>query len=255
MSLFNRLSRVAFQESVQSIRPILSRSRSISFSQYAEDLLFYHMQPQYEGFYVDVGAFHPHVHSNTYKFYLKGWRGVTVEPNPDIAPAFNSTRPRDTHLTIGIAAAASHLTYYRFEDAHRNTFDADFVSHVSSPRRGEVHVPCVPLSAVFDEHCAGKQVDLISIDCENRDLEVAASLDWSRHRPTVVVIEDFEQFDSGANAAVPPSAIRSFFASRDYALAAQAFFSSIYVNRHGFAATGRKAGFRLDQTQFSALAI
>ena len=61
--------------------------------------------------------------------------------------------------------------------------------------------------------------------------------------------------DSGANAALPPSAIRSFFASRDYALAAQARFSSNYVDRHGFTATGRNGGFRLDQTQFSALAI
>jgi len=213
------------------------------------------MRPQNEGFYVDVGAFHPHLDSNTYKFYLKGWHGVTIEPNPDIAAAFNSLRPRDTHLTKGIAAAASHLTYYRFEDAHRNTFDADFVPHISSPRRAEVEVACVPLSAVFDEYCVGKQVDLISIDCENRDLEVAASLDWSRYRPTVVVIEDFEQFDSGANAAAPPGAIRSFFASRDYALAAQVIFSSIYVDRYGFAATGRNTGFRLDQSQLSGLAI
>jgi len=99
------------KERLQQIGPILSRLRSISFSFYAEDLLIYHLQPQQTGFYVDVGAFHPRDLSNTFKLYLKGWRGITIEPNPDAAAAFQSFRPRGRHLTMRIAAEAATLSY------------------------------------------------------------------------------------------------------------------------------------------------
>jgi len=42
------------------------------------------MRPQGRGFYVDVGAYQPQSGSNTYKLYLKGWSGITIEPNPDV---------------------------------------------------------------------------------------------------------------------------------------------------------------------------
>ena len=32
-----------------------------------------------DGFYVDVGCFHPKKHSNTYFLYKRGWRGVNID--------------------------------------------------------------------------------------------------------------------------------------------------------------------------------
>ena len=43
--------------------------------------------------YIDIGAFHPYKGSNTYKLYLKNWRGVVVDPNPNKTKQFSSERP------------------------------------------------------------------------------------------------------------------------------------------------------------------
>ncbi len=35
------------------------------------------------GYYIDIGSHHPILHSNTFLFYLNGWRGVCVDPYTD----------------------------------------------------------------------------------------------------------------------------------------------------------------------------
>ena len=35
------------------------------------------------GFYVDIGAFHPYRFSNTFYFYLRGWKGINVDATPN----------------------------------------------------------------------------------------------------------------------------------------------------------------------------
>lgn len=53
-----------------------------SFSQYGEDLIIDSLlHNKHRGFYVDVGAYDPHRISNTKRFYLKGWKGINIEPD------------------------------------------------------------------------------------------------------------------------------------------------------------------------------
>ena len=54
------------------------------YSQYYEDyILAYVFKDHEHGFYVDVGANDPIVHSVTKHFYQLGWRGINVEPHPE----------------------------------------------------------------------------------------------------------------------------------------------------------------------------
>jgi len=240
--------------SLRGVLPVLQRIRSVSFALYGEDVLMSHLQPQRTGSYVDVGAFHPQVLSNTYKLYLKGWSGLTIEPNPTAAAAFKRLRPRDTHLAIGIAGQRSELTYHKFRDAAQNTFSAARAAEVQAEKTDETSIQCMPLNDVFEQHCAVRRPDLLSVDCEGHDLQVIQSLDWQRHRPTVLIIEDFEQFTAGASPTPKVSAIRSFMLARDYAAASQAVFSFFYVDRHAFGRADQVSGFRLDRSQLGQLA-
>src|SRR5215469_6882563 len=113
-------------EGLRRVRPlaiqhVVRALPSMSFSYSGEDKLISLLLPCPTGFYVDVGAFHPIVGSNTYKLYLRGWHGITIEPCHDNARLFEQVRPRDRHLTIGIAAETSTLTYHRFPIAALNT--------------------------------------------------------------------------------------------------------------------------------------
>ena len=236
---------------LRSIPSVFKHVR-VSFAQYGEDLILGQMGPQIRGFYVDVGAYQPRRGSNTYKLYLKGWSGITIEPNPDVARSFEKIRPRDKHLAIGVSNSTAELVYYKLPQAHLNSFDPQW--HVKSGLDVVERMPvnCFTLTDLLDQHCLNRPIDLLSIDCEGHDMEVAESLDWSRYRPAVVIIEDIAEFRNGANRS-GPSPIRSFMLDRDYALASQAIFSSFYVDRLALDRRDRDEGFQLNRSQLRSL--
>ena len=227
--------------------PLAERLRSVSFAQYAEDTLLHHLNPQREGFYIDVGAYHPWDGSNTYKLYLRGWRGITLEPNPAIAPLFRRTRPRDTHLVFGVSDPASELPYHEFDDAKLNSFDKEQAERMQSRVRRATLVACRPLREIVAEHAGGTHIDLLSIDCEGLDFAVLQSLDWEVTRPCVVVIEDFEQFRLNVQGG-GASHIQAFLKENGYAVLSQAMFSFLYLDTTACRRSVR-SGFHIAQSQ------
>ena len=45
--------------------------------------------------YLEIGANHPVATSSTYLFYLRGAKGILVEPNPSLANFLRNARPND----------------------------------------------------------------------------------------------------------------------------------------------------------------
>ncbi|MDP3660063.1 FkbM family methyltransferase [Phenylobacterium sp.] len=232
----------AVRANLMALSALMKVARSVTFSQYGEDLLLAHsLSPGRSGRYVDAGAYHAWRGSNTYKLYLRGWSGLTIEPNPDAALLFRRMRPRDIHVTEGIASASSQMTYYRFEDGKRNTFSPDQVQAArrETQLREPLNVPVRPLQAIIDEHFPDGRIDLLSVDCEGFDLVVLETLDFGRSRPTAIIIEDFEAFNNLKTGA-GDSPIEAHLRSRSYAPIGQAMFSTLYVDlmalaerRHG----------------------
>ena len=64
------------------------------YSQYYEDYILGYVFKDYEhGFYVDVGANDPDDMSVTKYFYLAGWRGINIEPIPELVAKLKKSRP------------------------------------------------------------------------------------------------------------------------------------------------------------------
>ena len=58
----------------------------LSYAQRFEDFhLWRCFGGQTDGFYIDIGAGHPVYDNVSFAFYLAGWRGISVEPNPALA--------------------------------------------------------------------------------------------------------------------------------------------------------------------------
>lgn len=148
------------------------------------------------GFYVDVGAHHPHRFSNTYKFYKKGWNGLNIEPNPDAHSLFSKHRNRDINLNIGISTEIGSLTYYMFDEPALNTFDPDMVKNrlADTPYRllRETKIKVSTLKQVFDEFISTTTINYMTIDVEGLDLEVLQSNDWHVYRPEWVLVEQLD---------------------------------------------------------------
>src|SRR5687767_3072526 len=79
---------------------------AISYAQCYEDLhLLRCFGAQRTGFYIDVGAGHPVYDNVSFAFYLRGWRGITVEPNPWLAELSAAVRPRDHRVQSLVGSA------------------------------------------------------------------------------------------------------------------------------------------------------
>src|SRR5262245_34984882 len=91
----------------------------ISYAQRFEDLyLMRCFGGRREGFYIDIGSGHPVSDNMSFAFYLAGWSGITVEPNPWLARLTRAVRPRDIHLEAAVGAAAGETTFYLVRDFH-----------------------------------------------------------------------------------------------------------------------------------------
>lgn len=168
----------------------------VSYSQQGEDIAierFFQWKP--EGFYVDVGAFHPITYSNTYKFYQRGWKGINIEPNPDSIARFNEVRPNDINLNFGISSSKQTLSYYKFNEPALNSFSKEhaeaWAARPGFKLEATLKVETFPLSEVLEKHLPkGQPIDFMSIDVEGLDLQVLQSNDWNRFRPRLLVVEE-----------------------------------------------------------------
>lgn len=146
-----------------------------------------------DGFYVDVGAHHPHRFSNTCLFYKRGWHGINIDAMPGSMSAFKRRRPRDINLECGVGRNAETLRFYVFNEPALNTFNESLakarcnnVWHIKSI----IEVPVLPLSEILKKNVPkGQRIDFFSVDVEGFDLDVLQSNDWQEYRPLVVLVE------------------------------------------------------------------
>src|SRR5262245_6574624 len=70
---------------------------------------------QRHGCYVDVGAWHPVIHSVTKHFYDSGWQGVNVEPIREQFELFTRDRTRDINIQAAVGDTPGSLTLFECE--------------------------------------------------------------------------------------------------------------------------------------------
>jgi FkbM family methyltransferase len=164
----------------------------ISYAQNFEDVMLARLfAGQERGFYVDVGAWDPHLLSTTKHFYLRGWHGINIEPIESRWRLFRDARPHDANLNVAIAAAPGEITFWLCRDddalstADRSTADA----HRAQGRSvSETRVPTRRLDEIFAEH-APADIDFLKIDVEGLEAEVIGTMSFERWRPRVLIIE------------------------------------------------------------------
>jgi len=191
-----------------------------SFAFAGEDMILRHIlgADKRDGFYVDVGAYHPSHGSNTYFFYRYGWQGINIEPRPGSKALFDKMRPRDINLEVGVSLTKGELTYYVIDETSTmNSFSKEFLESIGSSKliRQELKVCVYPLADILESYLQqDRQIDFMSVDVEGHDLHVLKSNDWERFRPSILVIED--SCDDPQH-----SEIVSFMQSQGYTICAQ----------------------------------
>lgn len=153
-----------------------------SYSQIYEDLEIEKLlQNKKEGRYLEIGAYQPKRLSNTYRFYKKGWTGIVIEPNPQVKELFESVRPRDKFLNIGISESGGNLKYYQYLIPALNTFKKTNNKHKVI---GITNIKTKKITEVVKEN-----FDFLSIDTEGLDAIILKSWPWGKFRPKVICVE------------------------------------------------------------------
>lgn len=145
--------------------------------------------------YLDIGANHPVLGNNTYYFYLRGSKGVCIEPDPEYHALISKNRGRDVVLQAGIGSeAATEALLYVFPHPYSgwNTFSEE--EAISRRKESGVafvktlKIPLLTINSVIEKHF-DPHPNFISIDVEGMDLAILRSLDFFRFKPEVICAE------------------------------------------------------------------
>ena len=163
----------------------------VSFAQNYEDVILHRVLSDIDrGFYVDVGAQDPVDDSVTKAFYLRGWRGINVEPVSRWHARLVQDRPHDVNLRMVAARAAGTMTIHDVADSGLSTTDAALAQiHAREGRAvAQQVVEARTLDSILAEH-APTQIHFLKIDVEGAEADVLGGLSLDRFRPWILVVE------------------------------------------------------------------
>lgn len=182
-----------FENYKNRIREKIYKRYNISFSKTGDDIqLMKLINNSMPGAYVDIGSWHPVKASNTYYFYVRGWKGISIDPNPELQTLYKQLRPNDNFINAGIGISTTSLEYFMLEESSMNTFSQDFIvkHQLESKIIKQISVPLYSLEEILDKNLGkNDRLDFFDIDVEGLDLDVLKSNDWNKYRPKVIVIE------------------------------------------------------------------
>lgn len=163
--------------------------------QYAQDHFFHGRR---NGTYLEMGALDGLHWSNTMHFHRhQGWKGVLVEPSPEMYAGLKQNRPDDICVNLAVCSHEQTVHFVSNGDAAVGGI-YEFMPpsfrkqwHPSVTAKDVARLPavaCQPLSSVlhkFNVH----HIDFFSLDVEGAELEVLQTFPFESTSLGVVVIE------------------------------------------------------------------
>lgn len=206
----------------------------LSFSQSGEDLIvnfiFNEIGIQLPS-YIDIGAHHPYYINNTAFFYLKGCRGINIEPDPALFDNLLEERKEDVNLNIGVGEQKDILDFYVINVPTLNTFSKKEAENYSL--EGNFYIKEIKqievrtVTSILDKYNNGNFPDFLTLDAEGIDEIVLKAIDYDRSKPTVICTETISFSETGRG--IKNLEIIKYLESKGYLLYADTNINSIFV--------------------------
>jgi FkbM family methyltransferase len=199
------------------------------YSQFGEDIILREILKKEisNGFYIDVGCYHPKKFSNTYMLYKKGWSGINIDMEEDKISLFNMVRPRDLNVLSPISDKEEEVTLYRYSKyGLGSTIDKKIASETTDHIYDKTIVKTRTLNEIINESpYKDTQIDVLSIDAEGVDFKILKSLDIKKYSPKVIIIEDHHKKIED----ILETDTFKFLVQNNYILRSWSFYSLIFI--------------------------
>ncbi|MBL6987849.1 MAG: FkbM family methyltransferase [Methylobacter sp.] len=204
----------------------------LHYSQFGEDIVLKELLKKekikkYQGFFVDVGCYHPKKLSNTYMLYKAGWSGINIDMEADKISLFNMVRPRDWNVLSPISDKQEQVNVYRFgKFGVGSTINHKFAIDTGDTIYDTTELVSKTLDQIIEESpYRGKQIDVLSIDVEGMDYKVLSSLNLEAYQPKIIIIEShYRSIEEILNTD-----IYHLLKAQGYILRSWIFYSLIFI--------------------------
>jgi FkbM family methyltransferase len=182
--------------------------------------------------YLDLGANDPRRLNNTFFFYLRGGRGVLVEPDPRLVRRLKARRRRDTIVQAGVGTRTMAADLFLLQPSSLNTFSRSVADAYQASGKhqlkGVQSTTILGINDLLRRYFAGGGPDFVSLDIEGMDLEILHAWDFRLSRPAVFCVETLT-YDT-ENRGLKRPEMTPLLESAGYWLYADTYINSIYVD-------------------------
>ena len=162
-----------------------------SYAQNLEDVMLWRALGHIKnGFYIDVGANDPLGDSVTKAFYEQGWSGINIEPSPHYYRKLIADRSRDICINAAVSSNSGSAEFYDVKDMGVSTLDEDLgAEYVRAGLSVEkISVPLLTLNEIVENQKVD-EIHFLKIDVEGHEQRVVESIDLTKTRPWIIVVE------------------------------------------------------------------
>lgn len=164
----------------------------VSYAQNFEDVMLWRaLKHVGQGFYIDVGAAWPEMHSVTKAFYERGWQGINIEPNTHLLQQCIAHRTRDINLGVALSDHHGSAEMFFVPGTGLSSLNTEVIEgHI---RSGWEVSPCgvevTTLAEVCTQYARDREIHFLKVDVEGLEERVLKGHDWARFKPWIVVVE------------------------------------------------------------------
>ena len=175
------------------------------------------------GFYVDVGCYHPTHRNNTYLLHKKNWNGINIDTSQFSIDLFDYMRPNDINYRCAISNKNEIIKlFYQKELSQLSTTERDQAEIVFQGNIKEKEIQAFTLDEILSRSkYKNSKIDFLDIDVEGADLKVLEGLSFDKFKPELICIEIHAK-------EIKKSVTYNFIIDKNYELIWSGVFSHIF---------------------------